>query len=152
LTIGRANLNHQTEVTRMKSELKMTGAAGVLGALPVLLEMLQGDGGMSEKMMLAMIACVTLMVVAYNVSRGMAKTEAAGGGGLQTTEFKLSAGVAGMSATPVLVDMLKGGEVPMPENVRMGLMFAITAIALSYTLSRGMAKTEPRDAPPPPTS
>lgn len=128
----------------MKSELKMTGAVGVLGALPVLLEMLQGDGGISEKMTLALIACVTLLVVSYNVSRGMAKTETGSGAGKRSTEFKLSVGVAGAGALPVLMDMLKGGDVSMSENVRMGLVFAVTAIALSYTLSRGMAKTEKR--------
>ena len=137
----------------MKSELKITGAAGVLGALPVLLEMLQGGEGMSEKMMMALIACVTLMVVGYNVSRGMAKKETRNGGGtpstgLKSTEFKLSAGAAGLGATPVLIDMLKGGATPMSEPLGMALMFAITAIALSYTISRGMAKTETRDAPP----
>jgi hypothetical protein len=141
----------------MKSELKITGAAGVLGALPVFLEMIQGDGGLSEKMMLALVGCITVMVVGYNIARGMAKTEVRNGTatpstGLKSTEFKLSAGVAGAGAIPVLVDMLKGGAAGMTENVRMALMFSITAIALSYTLSRGMAKTETRETPPsPPT-
>ena len=135
----------------MKSELKMTGAVGVLGAAPVLLQMLQGGDGLSPNMMLALIACITLMVVGYNISRGMAKTES-GGGGAKTSEFKLSAGVAGAGAVPVLVDMLKGGDAPMPENVRIGLLFAITAIALSYTLSRGMAKKEVRSKPASPTA
>lgn len=129
----------------MKSELKMTGAVGVLGALPVLLELLQGDGGISEKMMLTLIACVTLLVVTYNVSRGMAKTEPAGAG-KRTTEFKLSVGVAAAGALPVLVDMLRGGDVSMSENIRIGLVLAVTAIALSYTLSRGLAKTESRSS------
>jgi len=139
----------------MKSELKITGAAGVLGALPVLLEMLQGDGSMSENMMMALIACVTLMVVGYNIARGMAKkeTRVAGGAstGLKSTEFKLSAGVAGLGAMPVLVDMLKDGGAAMPEKVKMAFMFSITAIALSYSISRGMSKTETRDAAPPAT-
>jgi len=141
----------------MKSELKITGAAGVLGALPVMMEMLKGGDGMSEKMVMTLIACVTLMVVGYNVSRGMAKTETRNGDGtpstgLKSTEFKLSAGAAGLGVTPVLLDMLKGGDVPMPESVKMSLVFAVTAIALSYTISRGMAKSEMRDAPPsPPT-
>lgn len=139
----------------MKSELKVTGAAGILGAMPVFLEMIQGDGSLSENMMLALIGCITLMVVGYNIARGMAKTEVSNGSsaaasvGGKSTEFKLSAAVGGLGAMPVLVDMLKGGE-GMSEKVRMGLMFAITAIALSYTLSRGMAKTEQRTVPPAP--
>lgn len=141
----------------MKSELKITGAAGVLGALPVLLEMIQGDGGLSERMMMSLIGCITLMVVGYNLARGMAKTEVRNGSGapstgMKSTEFKLSAGAATLGAAPVLLDMLKGGAEGMSENVKMTLMFAVTAIALSYSICRGMAKTEKRDAAPPTSS
>jgi hypothetical protein len=137
----------------MKSELKITSAAGVLGALPVLLEMLQGDGSMSDNMMMALIGCVTAMVVGYNIARGIAKVEVRNGSatpatGMKSTEFKLSAGAAGLGATPVLIDMLKGGGEAMPDKLKMALMFSITAIALSYSLSRGLAKTQTRDAPP----
>ena len=139
----------------MKSELKVTGAAGVIGGLPILLELIQGgEGTLSENMMLALVACVTAMVVAYNVARGLAKTELRDGTATpstngKSTEFKMSAAVGGLGAMPVLIDMLRGGEM-LSEKVKIALMVSLTLIAVSYTVSRGMAKTETRDATPTP--
>lgn len=141
----------------MKSELKVTGAAGIVGGLPILLELLQGGSGtLTENMMLALLACVTVMVMAYNVSRGMAKTEVHSAAvstpvGGKSTEFKMSTAVGGLGAMSVLVDTLRGGDL-LSEKVKIALMLSITLIAVTYTLSRGMSKTEARDAsaPPPP--
>ena len=62
-----------------KSELKLSTVAGGGAALPLLLDLLKDGGkGMSEEMKIALIAAVTLIVVTYNISRGMAKTEVRG--------------------------------------------------------------------------
>ena len=133
----------------MKSEMKLTGTAGIMALMPIFMDMMKGGagGGMSEKMMLVLLGCVTVMVCGYNLSRGWAKQEEGGGGGKKTSEFKMSAVVGGAGVLQLLLDMMRGGEM-LSERVKIALMVAVTFIAMSFTISRGMAKTEKRTSPP----
>lgn len=61
--------------------------------------------------------------------------------GTQTTEFKVTAGTAGIGALGVLVEMVRGGNA-LSENVMMALLICVTLIGVSYVTARGMAKYE----------
>lgn len=71
--------------------------------------------------------------------------------GLKSSEMKLSAVVGGGAAVPLILDFLNKGGDGMSETMKMVLIGAATLIVISFNISRGMAKTEVRNGPIPPS-
>lgn len=61
----------------LNSEAKLTLGAGASALLAFLIEALQDPTrkGMSENLVMVLMGCVTLVVISYNISRGLAKYE-----------------------------------------------------------------------------
>ena len=57
------------------SEMKVTTVAGGAALVPLLMDYLKDGQGMSDMMKIALLAAVTIVVVSYNLGRGLAKTE-----------------------------------------------------------------------------
>lgn len=129
------------------TEFKLTAATGALGVLGVLAEMLRGGTGMSDLMQIAILICITVIGISYNVSRGLAKYEhvpadAEPPNGA-SSEFKLTMAGAGAGALPLLMEMIQGRE-SVGDRVSVTLLGCVTALIVSYNIGQGLSKYEHR--------
>lgn len=77
-----------------------------------------------------------------------------------TSEAKFTLGAGGLGIASVLVDMLRStgadGKSMLSEPVLIAIIVCVTALGISYNISRGLAKyeypgqTPPSDVPTPP--
>lgn len=59
-----------------------------------------------------------------------------------TTEAKLTLSAGGLGVVTVLLDFIDQSEGKLPDSVLITILCCITAIIVSYNISRGMAKYE----------
>lgn len=64
-----------SETGAKSSEFKLTAAMTGAGVLPLLLELLQGQETVSDKLTIVLIGCITATIISFNVSRGLARYE-----------------------------------------------------------------------------
>lgn len=82
LSRGLAKYEHVTDgaapSTGTSSEFKLTGALTGAGILPLLMEQIRGQETLSDRLTITLIGCITLTLIGYNLSRGLAKYEQRG--------------------------------------------------------------------------
>lgn len=132
-------------------EFKLTAATAGAGVLGVMADMLRGGTMVSDNLQMAMLICVTLIGISYNVSRGLAKyetvpTEPTGDTSGLSSELKLTIAGAGAGALPMLLELMQGRET-VTDKVSVTLIGCVTALIVSYNVAQGMAKYERRGEP-----
>ena len=115
-------------------------------------DMLRGGTMVSDNMQVALLICITLIGISYNLSRGLAKYETVPQGDTPapdgtSSEFKLTIAGAGAGALPMLLEMIQGRET-VTDKVSVTLLACITTLIVSYNIAQGMAKSEHRGGPP----
>lgn len=74
-----------------------------------------------------------------------------------TTEAKLTLGAGGLGVVTLLIDLVDQSEGKLSDPVLITILCCMTAIVVSYNISRGLAKYEhvaviPQPSQTPPTS
>lgn len=64
-----------------------------------------------------------------------------------SSEAKLTIGASGVGLLTMLMDFLKDGNNKLSDPVLIALLCCITAVVISYNISRGLAKYEYRGLP-----
>lgn len=134
-------------------EFKLTAATAGVGILGVMADMLRGGTMVSDNLQMAMLICITLIGISYNVSRGLAKYETVpqeptgGDTGGVSSELKLTIAGAGAGALPMLLELMQGRET-VTDKVSITLIGCVTALIVSYNVAQGMAKYEHRGGTP----